>query len=139
RDVRRGDDFEPDGLPDAGRARIPDRVRVQLPVLLSARLREIVRVVEGADHEFLLGAVRQVRRDVNGEGRVAAFVSTGKPAVYPDGRDVVDCTEIQQQALAVGETGARNGSAVPARAEEAAFADTAQRRFWRERNLDGGR
>src|SRR5215207_9658913 len=37
--------FEPHGLPDTGRARIPDGVRLQPPVLLAARLGEILRVI----------------------------------------------------------------------------------------------
>ena len=51
-DVACGDPLHPDGLPDAGRARIPDRMRLELPVLLAARLGEIVRIVLGADHDL---------------------------------------------------------------------------------------
>jgi hypothetical protein len=36
---------------------IPDRVRVALPVLLAARLAQVVRVVLGAQHQLLQQAV----------------------------------------------------------------------------------
>src|SRR5262245_20686369 len=44
-------DLEPNALPDAGRARIPDRVRLELPILLAARLGEVVWIVIGADDD----------------------------------------------------------------------------------------
>src|SRR4051794_10606237 len=37
--------LEPNGLPDAGGACVPDGVRLELPVLFATRLGEIVRVV----------------------------------------------------------------------------------------------
>src|SRR5262245_36596951 len=66
--------LEPHGLPNTRRARIPDRMRFELPVLFAARLLEIARVVVRA-HDDLEAALRvDVVGDVDRERRVAAFV-----------------------------------------------------------------
>ena len=61
-DAGGGHALQPDGLPDAGGARVPDRVRLELPVLLAARLGEVVRVVLGADDDGLRALGIEVRR-----------------------------------------------------------------------------
>ena len=70
----RGHALEPDRLPDAGRARIPDRVRLELPVLLAARLGEVVR--DRRRRARRPSAARGIAAvgDVGAERRVAAFV-----------------------------------------------------------------
>src|SRR3954463_1603437 len=45
--------FQPDGLPDTCRARIPDGMRLSLPVLLSAGLRKVEWVVKGPNNDLL--------------------------------------------------------------------------------------
>ena len=52
RSRRRRDRFEPDRLPDPGRPRVPDAVRLEQPVLLAARFREIARIVLGTDDDL---------------------------------------------------------------------------------------
>ena len=74
-----GNPLEPDRLPDAGRARIPDRVRLELPVLLAARLRQVGWIVFGAHDDLARRAAVQESRDVDGERRVAAV--RGRPPV----------------------------------------------------------
>ena len=50
--------LQPDRLPDARGAVVPDGVRIGLPVLLAARLGDVERVVLGADDHRLLGPPR---------------------------------------------------------------------------------
>src|SRR5688500_19674564 len=51
-DPARRQRLEPHRLPDPAGARVPDRVRLEQPVLLAARLREIERVVFGPHHDL---------------------------------------------------------------------------------------
>src|SRR4051812_25442167 len=86
-DARRRHDLGPDGLPNAAGAWIPDRVRLQLPVLLAARLREIVRVVFSAHDDCrIAGRAFEKWREVNGERRVATLMTSGEPIVAPHRR-----------------------------------------------------
>src|SRR5262249_60776340 len=88
-DPSRAHALQPDGLPDAGRPRIPDGVRVQLPILLAARLGEILRIVLGTDRDRLRALCREEIRDVRLEGRVAAFVPGDDEAIDPDPAGIV--------------------------------------------------
>ena len=45
-------DLEPDGLPDARGARIPNTVRLERPVLFAARFCKVVRVVFGSHDDL---------------------------------------------------------------------------------------
>jgi hypothetical protein len=90
--------FDPDALPDPGGARIPDRVRLQLPILLAARLREVVRIVFGANDDHAAGRWRE-RGDVEGERRVTAVVRSGVHAIHPYGCPVVHRPEMEQPLL----------------------------------------
>ena len=115
-DRGRGHALEPDGLPDPGRARVPDRVRLEQPVLLAARLGEVVRIVVGAhdDRRRRRGRASAVG-DVDRERRVAALVPPDERAVDPDRRRVVDRAEVEQQPLAGCERGRLERAPVPAR------------------------
>ena len=75
--------LEPHGLPDAGGARVPDRVRLALPVLLAARLGELMRIVLGAHRDDLPARGVQHVRDVGRERGVPAFVGRHQMAVDP--------------------------------------------------------
>jgi hypothetical protein len=74
-DVGAGHALEPHGLPDAARARIPDRVRLALPVLLAARLGQLVRVVFGEHGHRLPARGSSMVGDVGPERRVPALVA----------------------------------------------------------------
>src|SRR5690606_1003693 len=82
--------------PDAGGAPVPDRVRGRAPVLLAARLGEVVRVVLGAHDEQVVGAVGDERGDVERERGVAALVLADEVSVDPHPGSVVDGAEVQQ-------------------------------------------
>ncbi len=56
--------LKPDALPDAGSARIPDRMRFQLPVLLAAWLGQIVWIVIYAHGDDLVAGVVQCMGNV---------------------------------------------------------------------------
>ncbi len=91
--------LEPDALPDAGRPRVPDRVRRALPVLLPSRFRQVVRIVLGANDEVVRTVGRQHRGHVGTEGRVSPLVLGDHRPIDPDGCAVVDRTEAQDQAI----------------------------------------
>ena len=142
-DVRRPADFldvgarhllEPDGLPDAGGARVPDRMRLELPVLLAARLRQIVRVVLSMHRHCLRARRIEQVCDVRPKWRVPAFVRHRKAVVDPDLRRVIDRAEPQDHSTVVRNQ--RELSLVPARAMQSAVADAARSRFGRKRHHD---
>ena len=78
------DAFEPHRLPDARRARIPDAVRLEPPILFAARLLQVMRIVFHANRDALLAARCQAPRDVRAERRVATFVLDDRNIVDPD-------------------------------------------------------
>ena len=132
-----GDLLEPDRLPDAGRAVVPDRVRLGLPVLLAARLGQVVRIVFGPDDQHVLRRrASQGRGDVGGERRVAALVRGDKQTVDPDLRPVIDRAEVEQHAAAPSASCGRESPPIPDHRVETGLADAAGRRFRRERDDD---
>ena len=108
---------------------------MELPILFSARLGEVGRIVQGADHDCLL-AVRQEVGHLAGEGSVAALMVAGESAVHPDGRAMIDGREMQEDAFAVGWRGSVEGPAVPAGAKESGIRDAAGLGFRREGHED---
>jgi hypothetical protein len=113
-DVPRRHLLQPDRAPDAGRARVPDVVRLVPPVLLPARRLEVERVVIGADHQ--LGAVvPQEVGDIDAERRVAALVGSHVRAADPHVADAVDGAEVQDGAPVAGAAG--QPAAVPGAVE----------------------
>src|SRR5687768_18143662 len=77
------DDFHPHRLPDAGGPRIPDRMRLELPVLLASWLAQIVRVVLGTNDDLALPRVHRVLGDIEREGCVASDVLPNHRSVDP--------------------------------------------------------
>src|SRR5205823_13450562 len=116
--------LEPGGLPDPRAARVPDGVRLELPILLAARLGQVPRIVLRANDDLLVAAA-QLIGDVRRERRVAAFVMDDARSVHPHRRGVIDGPEVQQQAFAVATLGGAERATVPARAEEAVVVDAA--------------
>jgi hypothetical protein len=93
--VGAGDALEPHRLPDAGGARIPDRVRLALPILLAARLGDVVGIIL-REHRHRLPARRiEHAGDVGPERRVPAFVHHRELVVDPHPGREVDGTEAQ--------------------------------------------
>jgi len=111
-------------------------VRLRLPVLLAARLRQVGRLVLRPDDDLLLALRQEEAGDVDGERRVSALVARDRQAVDPDRRGVVDGAEAQEQPVPVRQRRRLEGAAIPARAIEAALADAARRRLRRERHAD---
>ncbi len=133
--VHRGDRFEPDGLPDAGRAGVEAAVvEVQL-ALLAARLRTAVRVAGADDDGRLLAGLGDVVQ-VGAERGESAAVPDHLLAVHPDGGVVVDGLEVQYGVLAVPLRGDRDGGAVPDRLHEVDVLDPGQLGLRRERYDD---
>ena len=99
-DMGGGNRLEPDGLPDACCAMIPDTMRLLLPVLLAARLGQVMRHIFGSSHNHLLLPWPQRRRDVRAERRLPAFVRCHRLPIHPYLRPVIDRPKMEQQPLA---------------------------------------
>src|SRR5262249_19881942 len=98
-DVRGRDRFEPDGLPDARGARVPDALAAELLALgLVSPLLGIAGIIDGHDH-FLRAAGFHGSGDVVGKGRIAAAVRAHLAAVDPDGALPINRTEVEQYPL----------------------------------------
>src|SRR6185503_8537774 len=111
-------------------------MRFELPVLFAPRLCEIERIVLSPDDDGQLRRTILKRRQIDGERRIAAFVSAGGVTVAPDARRVIDGPEMQEQPRAGRQSRLSEGAAVPARAEEAGLVDAAGRGFRCERHDD---
>ena len=92
------DPLHPHGLPNTRRTWIPDRVRLELPILLTACLGEIARVVLRPNDDRMRRRAAQLIRHVRPKRRVSAFMAS-RTAVHPDRRYVIDRPEVQDQAL----------------------------------------
>src|SRR5205085_2256122 len=128
----------PDRLPDPRRAGIPDRVRLQLPVLLPAWLGEIGRIVVGTHYQRLRTVRREQVRNVLAERGVAPLVLDRKTTVDPDAGGVIYGPKMKNQPLALPKLRRFKCPAVPAGPEEASESDAARRCFRRERHLNAG-
>jgi len=128
-DMERRNRLKPDRAPDAGRAAVPDRVRLLFPVLLATRHAHVERVLLGAHDDRVLIAVGQGLGDIGAEGRLPALVRGHELAVHPDAGAVVDGTEMQDDPLALGTQPGlrhllgRDRDAVPDDRVEAGLAD----------------
>src|SRR5688572_14683257 len=65
--------LDPDCLPNTGRTRIPNRMGLQLPILLAARLRKIGWIVKRTNRDDDFVVLRE-RTEIHSEGGVPAFV-----------------------------------------------------------------
>jgi hypothetical protein len=137
-DPSRGEHFQPHCLPDAAGARVPDGMRLSLPVLFASRLREVLWIVERADDnlEDAVSCVCRGGRDVCGKRRVSAAMSRNQLVVDPDGRLVINGPEVQEHAAASDECGRGDATAIPTRRVEAKMSHTAGHRLWGERHFD---
>ena len=135
-DPRIGHDLHPDRLPDAGGPRIPDRMRLQLPVLLAARLGQILRVVFDPDDDLEGLGAECARREVDRERRVAADVMADREAAGPHRRFVIDRAEMQQEPFAFAEPRHRNAAPIPAGAKKRCHPDPAGRGLGGERDAN---
>ncbi len=91
--------FHPHGLPDAGGAGIEQPAG--LGALLADRERVGLVAVLHPDGDLLVAGAAQRRGDVGAESGEAALVAGHLPAVHPDGGDLIDGPEVQQQTAAV--------------------------------------
>jgi hypothetical protein len=99
------------------------------PILLTARLGQIERIVLGADDDDERRGGIQVRRELDREGRVAALVRAGRAAVHPDRRLIVDRAKVQEQPLGRLDRRRPDGAPVPDDAVEVGVVDAARWRF----------
>ncbi len=72
---------------------------LSLPVLFSAGLREIERIVFSAHHNFLRTGFGEDIRNVCFEGRVSAFVKAHFRAIHPYRCSVIHCSEVKNQPV----------------------------------------
>ena len=98
-DVSGRNAFVPHGLPDTGRARIPDAMGLELPVLLAPRLGEVGRVVLDAHRDPLVRAGGERGRDIGRKRRMPALMADDEVAVHPDLGLVVDGPEVQDHPV----------------------------------------
>src|SRR3954471_24776153 len=133
-DVSAFNALHPDGLPDAGGARIPERMRVELPILLSARLREVMGIILYTNSDSLFPRLAQRESNVSREWSVATLMECNQVIVDPDLSFIVDGAEVQQHAATL--RGNLEVALIPACAMEAAVADAARRRFGRKGHDD---
>src|SRR5579884_588334 len=131
----RADRLQPDRLPDAGRARVPDALAAELLAfgLIGAFLR-VGGVVDGDDK--LLRAVRlQGACDVVGEGGIAASMRTHLLAVDPDRALPVHRAEVEQDMLPLPAARHVKGAPIPdALMNLLALADAGESRLERPGN-----
>src|ERR1043166_1263117 len=73
-----GNELEPNRLPDARRAWIPDGMGTELPILLAAGFCQVLRIVLHPNHNGLNRIRRQQGGDVELKRRITAFVLAGK-------------------------------------------------------------
>jgi hypothetical protein len=92
--------LEPDWLPNAGGAVVPDHVGVELPVLLPAGLGDIEWIVLRPHHESARAVAVERVGHIERERGVAALVVPEQRAAQPDRAPVVDGAEVQDRAAA---------------------------------------
>ena len=131
-----GNRLEPDRLPDAGGAVIPDIAGLILPVLFAPGLLQVPGLVLGAHDDHLDLAGDEQGRDLGRERRLPARVLDRQAAVDPDGRLVVDRAEVEEKpTLAVGPIDA-DFTAVPHHRVKAGFMHPRQLALGREGHGD---
>lgn len=128
--------LQPDRLPDAGGALVPDTVRLGAPILLAAGLLGIVRIILGPDHNPMFGARSERIGDIEREGRLTAAVLADPHAINPDDRRVIDRAEAEPEPLPRRQPGRFEGTRVPEPGVKAGFVHPAQARFGRIRQGD---
>jgi hypothetical protein len=114
---------------------VPDLVRPLFPILLAARLRQIERLILGADGDHLSAIPeRQYRGDIARERGVPAVVPDHQPAIDPDVGPIVDRPEMEHQLpAAVGRRDLHRPS-IPDHRVIPGVADPACPRLRRERD-----
>ncbi len=99
-------------LPNAAGAIVPNRVRIQLPILFAARFAQIERIIFSSHDNGLITGLQQVC-DIGTEWCVTAFMPCRLFSIDPQRCNVVDCAEVNHQALATRQHGRFELSAIP--------------------------
>src|SRR5207245_3215969 len=124
--------FQPHRLPYAGRRRVePGRAKFGR-ALLASRDGSVTGRVLGADQKQVV-AVACDARDVGGEGRVPTLVPGHHLPIDPNHRAIVDCAEMQKEALGCGSV---ESPSVPHDVRLLPIPDPGKVRLGRERNGD---
>ena len=108
-------------------ARIPNRVRFELPVLLSARLGQVGRVVRSAHCQQMRPWLGQVFSDVDLERGVPPLMLGDQLVVNPDRRLVIDCAEMEDDPLGGASRDRLEGAPIPTCAMKPGIANPAGR------------
>ncbi len=96
-DANRRDRFEPDRLPDTGRAEVVAAPRDTGTGLFAARLVSVLPVFH-PQHQTV-DALPQIRSDIQGKRHVPALIVAGFLTIDPDRGAVIHRSEMQQQVL----------------------------------------
>ena len=131
-DITLADRFEPDALPDAGRAGIIAAVTFEAGALFAVTdVSRRVVLCANDDGEFVAEF-----GDFDAERNESAHVIGNLLAVNEHGRFVIDRTEVQKHTFTLHAFGKRYFLSVPNDEHEVGVADAAEFAFGSERNVD---
>lgn len=127
--------LQPDRLPDAGRSRIKDRCRVFLPVLLSARKRNVPAEILGANDNRVV-SLPKGGGNVRLKRRMPPFVIGHLLPVHPYGGCIVHRAEVKKNRLTGPTRWKREAPLVPYQIVKSGVANAAQPALVSEGNLN---
>jgi hypothetical protein len=112
-------------------------MRLEFPILLAARLRQIAGIVSDANNNLLHRGVKpEGAREVDAERRVTTLVLAHLGAVYLDDGVIIDSLKVHQKSLLVLKVRSFECLAIPNSGVEAGFGYPACLRLGAERNCD---
>ena len=124
-------DLEPNRLPDAGGALVPDAVRFSAPILFAAWLFGIVRIILGTHDDPVFRAAGKGIGNIERKGRLPAGMLADADAVDPNDRGVIDRSEAKAETFARRELRHVERSRVPEPGMKTGVVNAAQARFRR--------
>ena len=94
--MHRRNSFQPDALPNAGRACVENTLGLRLPILLAARHFQIGGIIPRLqNNDILTGGVQRVG-NIGREAALSTGVFPNKLVVHPQAASVVYRAEVQQ-------------------------------------------
>ncbi len=126
------DGFEPDGLPDAGCARVGATRRFVVDALFAAWLTGAACLVLDADDEVVGRARLHELGEFDREGRAAAKVKADRGAVDINFTFIINAAKVEEDALASPRSWNRELAVIPHRRNEVRIANARELRFWAE-------
>ena len=111
--MHRRNSFQPNALPDAGRAGVENTLGLWLPILLAARHFQIRGVVARLQNNDILTGSIQHAGNIGRETALSAGVFPDKLAVHPQAASVVYRAEVQQYLSVMHRLRQRKAAAIP--------------------------